>query len=100
MVKRPWGGILLVIGGALLVLAIPAAMFGFIPFVRWAAGHPSDAELLRRFHEHRAELDQLIKMFETDKDLGRVGENFTRPDDPERIGVSSERIQEYRRLCD
>jgi len=27
MVKRPWGGILLVIGGALLVLAIPAAMF-------------------------------------------------------------------------
>ncbi len=60
----------------------------------------TDGELLQRFHEHRSELEQLIRMFQADKGLGRVGKNFTRPDDPSRVGVSFERISEYRRLCE
>ena len=99
MLKRPWGGILLGIVGILLIVSIPAAMLGFIPFIRWATGHPSDTRLLTRFQKHRVELERLIKMFETDTELGRVGEDFTRPDDPQKIGVPSQRIQEYRRLC-
>src|SRR3954470_10990807 len=99
MLRRPWGGVLIAIGGLLLVVFIPAALLGFIPFLRGAASHPSDAQLLRSFQRHRVELDQLIGMFEADENLGRVGEDFTRPDDPETIGVSSHRIQQYRHLC-
>ncbi len=61
--------------------------------------HPSDAELLKRFRQHRGELEQLVRMFEADKGLGRVGANFTRPEDPGRVGVSQQRVYEYRRLC-
>ena len=60
---------------------------------------PTDGELQQRFHEHRQELEQLVAMFKADKGLGRVGGNFTRPDDPSAINVSSDRISEYRRLC-
>ena len=61
--------------------------------------HPTDAELLKRFRDHRAELEQLIRMFESDKGLGRVGSNFTRPENPAEVGISTERIEEYHRLC-
>jgi hypothetical protein len=61
--------------------------------------HPSDERLLETFREHRSELEQLIRMFQADKGLGRIGENFRRPEDPERVGVTNERISEYRRLC-
>jgi hypothetical protein len=61
--------------------------------------HPGDAELLERFRSHREELEALVRMFEEDAGLGRVGANFTRPEDPGRVGVSAQRIREYRRLC-
>lgn len=61
--------------------------------------HPRDAQLLERFTEHRAALEQLVRMFEGDEGLGRVGPDFTRPEDPGRVGVSARRIEEYRRLC-
>jgi hypothetical protein len=62
-------------------------------------GHPSDAQLLERFRSHREELEALVRMFEEDAGLGRVGASFTRPEDPGRVGVSEQRIREYRRLC-
>ena len=37
-------------------------------------------------------------MFLADKQLGRVAPDFTRPDDPAKIGVSPERIARYRKL--
>lgn len=61
--------------------------------------HPEDRELLDRFSRHRAELNQLVRMFQEDKGLGRVGATFTRPDDPGKVGVSAARVAEYRRLC-
>src|SRR5206468_3281445 len=62
-------------------------------------GHPSDARLLERFRQHRAELEQLVQMFTTDKGLGRVGSDFTRPENPGLVGITAQRVQEYRRLC-
>lgn len=38
-------------------------------------------------------------MFQADRGLGRVGEDFTRPGDPGLVGVSAQRIREYRQLC-
>jgi hypothetical protein len=63
-------------------------------------GHPSDARLIDRFYEHRAELEQLVSMFVADRGLYRVGETFTRPEDPSSVGVTPDRVREYRRLCD
>jgi hypothetical protein len=65
-----------------------------------ACDHPTDEALVTRFTKHRGELEQLIRMFEADKGLGRVGKDFTRPDDPSLVGVSPARIREYRRLCE
>ena len=61
---------------------------------------PSDEQLLEDFRQHRDELHRLVRMFEEDKGLARVGANFTRPHDPARVGVLAERIRQYRRLCE
>jgi len=37
-------------------------------------------------------------MFLADRELGRVAPDFTRPDDPRTVGVSLERLGEYRKL--
>ena len=63
------------------------------------ADHPTDEVLLGTFRTHRAELEKLVEMFKADRGLGRVGSNFTRPEDPKRVSVSADRIAEYRRLC-
>jgi len=60
--------------------------------------HPADAELLKNFQTHQVEFEQLLKMFLADKELGRVAPDFTRPDDPRTVGVSPERLGEYRSL--
>ncbi|MGZ4983264.1 MAG: hypothetical protein ACXV9Q_04135 [Chthoniobacterales bacterium] len=61
--------------------------------------HPSDDELIAGFIEHRDELETLRKMMQTDKELKRVDVDWTQPDDPASVGVSSERIEVYRELC-
>ena len=63
-------------------------------------GLPTDDQLLEGFQTHRADLDTLVRMFQEDKGLGRIGDGFTRPDDPQTVGVSAERLRDYRRLCD
>src|SRR5690242_6273965 len=63
-----------------------------------AGDHPSSAKLLQQWHDHRAELEKLVKNFQADKELNRVAPDFTRPDDPFTIGVSPARIAEYRGL--
>jgi hypothetical protein len=60
--------------------------------------HPSDQSLLDNFHSHKDEFNQLLKMFLADKGLGRVAYDFTRPERPETIGVSQDRLQQYRKL--
>lgn len=60
--------------------------------------HPSDAELLANFQKHKPEFDHLLQMFVADKGLGRVAPDFTRPSDPRTVGVSLERLSEYRKI--
>ena len=40
--------------------------------------HPSDSELIRNFNDHKDAFDELIRMFQADRNLGRVGAGFTR----------------------
>src|SRR5262249_26250801 len=61
--------------------------------------HPRDATLLDNFRRNRPEFERLVAMFQADKGLGRVGRDFTRPENPARVGISAQRILEYRRLC-
>lgn len=60
----------------------------------------SDDELIRKFQTHRAMFEQLRQMIAADPKLQRVGYDWTMPKDPQKIGVSPERIQEYRKLLD
>src|SRR5207249_636490 len=65
-----------------------------------SGSHPEDRTLLERFARHRAEVNQLVLMFQKDRGLGRVGNDFTRPENPSIVSVSAARIAEYRRLCE
>jgi hypothetical protein len=60
--------------------------------------HPSDQSLLTNFQNHRTEFDQLLQTFLADKGLGRVAYDFTRPENPQTIGISPDRLQQYRKL--
>src|SRR4029077_10414909 len=60
--------------------------------------HPTDDTLLARFHSHKPQFNQLLQMFVADKQLGRVAYDFTRTEKPGDIGVSEERLREYRAL--
>ena len=62
--------------------------------------HPSDKVLLSEFQSHKAEFDKLLQMFLTDKGLGRVAYSFTRPENLNEIGISEQRLREYRDLFD
>jgi hypothetical protein len=74
--------------------------FVFLLFISCSSKHPSDKELLDNFQAHKAEFDQLLQMFLSDKGLGRVAYDFTRPGDPQTVGVTTDRLKEYRRRFD
>jgi len=69
-----------------------------LPLTGCSQHDPSDAEMLRNFQQHRAEFEQLREMVSTDAGLQRVDQDWTRPDNPAAIGISAERIAEYRRI--
>lgn len=82
-------------------IALLAALMLLAPVLALIAGsgHPSDTKLLAKFSASRADLELLVAMFQHDSGLGRVGDEFTRPDNPSAVGVTDHRIAEYRRLC-
>ncbi len=55
--------------------------------------HQSDEIMISRFHEHRAEFEQLRAMAESDDLMWRVDNTWTGPEN-----LPSERVAEYRRL--
>lgn len=59
---------------------------------------PSDQQLINNFRFRRSVFDDLAQMKLADKGLLRVGNDWTQPDDPRTVGVSPERIAEYRGL--
>ena len=62
--------------------------------------HPTDQSLIDNFQSHKSEFSQLLQMFLADKGLGRVAYDFTRPANPQDIGISQQRLAEYRALFD
>jgi hypothetical protein len=81
-----------------LVLGIPAAFIAVAWIAREAVEPPSDAVMLRHFDRHEGALDTLAKMADADKGLDRVDQDWTMPADTRSVGVSSERLADYRRL--
>lgn len=59
---------------------------------------PSDAEIIARFRVNRAQIEHLMAMMRSDRVLTRVDDNWTDPADPTTVGISHERIAEYRRI--
>lgn len=61
---------------------------------------PSDAEIIGRFEAHRAQIDSLMEMLRADRVLTSVDDKRTDPADPTTVGISRERIDEYRRILE
>jgi hypothetical protein len=81
-----------------LALGITAAFVAVIWLARETVEPPSDAAMLRRFTRQEGTFNSLVEMASVDKGLIRVDENWTMPDDTQRVGVSTERLAAYRRL--
>jgi hypothetical protein len=62
--------------------------------------HPSSQELINNFLSHRPEFERLLQMAQEDQELYRVAYDSTRPENPEAIGLTQERLTEYRGLFD
>lgn len=91
-----WKGILFSLAVANSVVIILIGVLFWI--VRSGMTPPSDQKLLANFERHEAIFNELIEMLKADKDLIRVDEDWTSPENPEKIGVSVARIGAYRRL--
>jgi hypothetical protein len=82
------------------ILFLLALTFGLVgckdPFE--GQSHLSDDQLIANFREHTADFERLREMVLDDKRLTRVDEDWTAPTDPTTIGVTAERIAEYRAL--
>ena len=62
------------------------------------APEPKDKDLIKNFQDHREEFEALRAMIIHDKGLRRVDDNWTDPADPMSVGVTPERIAEYRAI--
>jgi hypothetical protein len=58
----------------------------------------SDKILIQKFQKNRSIFEKIRQMIATDPELHRVDEDWTDPKNPAEVGVSTERIAEYRRL--
>ena len=60
--------------------------------------HPKDDALISNFKRNELDFDRMVTMLREDKELERVDDTWTKPDDPASIGVTKERIDSYRAL--
>jgi len=91
----------------LAILAVPAliatvffayAMMLSQAFTSGDIPHKSDEELIANFRSHRGEFTRLLQMINEDRDLKRVDYYWTSPENPRSIGITQNRIDEYRTL--
>jgi hypothetical protein len=57
----------------------------------------SDAHRLALFHAHKHEYESLLGMLQHDRELTFVNGSLTTPGDPTTVGISAQRISDYRR---
>ena len=86
-----------------LVAYMALAPLALCGLAYWATFHmedqPTDGELIANFKAHEATFQKLAEMAEADPGLTRVDEDWTDPKDPGSVGVSRDRIENYRYLC-
>jgi hypothetical protein len=81
-----------------MALGIPTAFIVAVWIARETKEPPSDASMLRFFERHYATFDTLVEMASADKGLDRVDQTWTMPADTTTVGVTLERLADYRRL--
>jgi hypothetical protein len=57
-----------------------------------------DRFMLANFQAHKSEFNTLLEMFRADKGLIYFAHNTSFPENPSTVGVSPERLEQYRRL--
>jgi hypothetical protein len=85
----------------LLMMAVAGLLMVFAAFVVGCmiyVAHPDDEELIENFTKHEAEFNRLVEMIKKDDVLSRVDDDWTEPKDPKSVGISEERIAEYRKI--
>jgi hypothetical protein len=78
-------------------LGIPAAFIAVAWIAKETHEPASDAAMLRNFARHEATFNTLVEMASVDKALDRVDETWTMPVDTKNVGVSPERLGDFRR---
>jgi hypothetical protein len=73
-------------------------MFTLACSMRHASTHKTDQEMIANFQTHRADFDELLKIFRADKGLLYFSKGYTRPEDVQSIGITSARLQQYQAL--
>lgn len=64
-------------------------------YLNGCARFPSDEMMIAHFRANKGDFERLLSMFRNDKELARIGEDFT---DPAVIVIRQERLREYRNL--
>src|SRR4029078_6458799 len=83
----------------LMLRAVAVTSFLIVWFASGCSSrHPTDQTLIDEFQSHKPQYKKLLEMFLADKDLGRVAYDFTRPEEPEKFGITQQRLQQYRDL--
>jgi hypothetical protein len=92
--------ILLRVAGGVVLFVLLLVVVGI-----WYSTPPSDASLQRRFYQHRADLEQIVKMMEQEAHVETIAKNvITRDDDvmewprPRTKGIPQQRWNQYREL--
>ena len=60
--------------------------------------HQNDKKLIDNFTAHEGEFEKLVLMLRTDKKLKRIDDTWTSPEDTTSVGVTRERVAEYRSM--
>jgi hypothetical protein len=83
---------------AMTLLSSSGVVVGLAGLLSWSLSPPSDAGMFRHFSRREAAFEQLARMAEEDPQVWRIGSNFTDPDNRAELGLSDQRIAQYRAL--
>lgn len=83
---------------AKIFLVLVLGIVGLFVGLRYWMSHPSDESLIKNFEKNQTAFNELVGMIQQDKELARVDDDWTLPDNPSSIGITSERIAKYRQI--
>ena len=92
--------VLCVAGGLAGVVAV-GLLAGYLlltGFFNVLTGHTSDDAMIEKFRQHQQDFETLRHMVIADKQVDRIALDWTRPEDPQAMGVTAGRLEEYRTI--